>query len=154
MCDYSLELYKSEPAAQGETYKLITFPSGTKGFIVDKEPEVEVGQRRAELAPCAACIPGGSMLQLIVGDETETVEMIRLNNEGQHIHRDAVRFGNGGITTLQTLPAGTKATVVVLGNRNAPEDWTLASTAPPPSLAVPAPVEPIAVPEDLSVFAR
>lgn len=123
MCDYSLELYRSIPAVQDETYKLIKFPSGTNGFVVDKEPT------KME-APCAVCIPEGSTLQLVADGETETVTMVRLDAL-QYLHLDAARFANGDERSLQTLPLGTKATVVVLGDRNAPEDRSLASAIVP-----------------------
>ena len=33
MCDYSLEIYRSRPAVQGEQYTLHRFRSGTIGFV-------------------------------------------------------------------------------------------------------------------------
>ena len=103
MCDYSLELYRSRPAAQEEQYKLHRFPSGTMGFVAGTDCET------------AVCMPAGARLSLEGINETvqrafsigpaEEVSMTRLEVTG-HAHRDAVRFGNGREVLLQSLNAG------------------------------------------------
>ena len=103
MCDYSLELYRSRPAAQEEQYKLHRFPSGTMGFVAGTDCET------------AVCMPAGAKLSLEGINETvqrafsigpaEEVTMTRLEVTG-HAHRDAVRFGNGREVLLQSLNAG------------------------------------------------
>jgi len=103
MCDYSLELYRSRPAAQEEQYKLHRFPSGTMGFVAGTDCET------------AVCMPAGARLSLEGINETvqrafsvgpaEEVTMTRLEVTG-HAHRDAVRFGNGREVLLQSLNAG------------------------------------------------
>ncbi len=103
MCDYSLELYRSRPAAQEEQYTLHRFPSGTMGFVAGTDCET------------AVCMPAGARLSLEGINETvqrafsvgpaEEVTMIRLEVTG-HAHRDAVRFGNGREVLLQSLNAG------------------------------------------------
>jgi hypothetical protein len=52
MCDYSLEMYRSRPAAMGEQYVLHRFRSGTLGFV--------------DPADCttAVCLPAGASLRL------------------------------------------------------------------------------------------
>lgn len=109
MCDYSLELYRSRPAVQGEQYPLRRFRSGTLGF--------------ADPADCmtAVCMPTGARLRLHgldeslqrslgVGHEAE-VTMIRLPARG-NTHCDGVRFANGREILLQDLNAGTCAMLV------------------------------------------
>lgn len=103
MCDYSLELYRSRPAAQEEQYTLHRFPSGTMGFVAGTDCET------------AVCMSAGARLSLEGISETvqrafsigpgEEVTMTRLEVTG-HAHRDAVRFGNGREVLLQSLNAG------------------------------------------------
>jgi len=103
MCDYSLELYRSRPAAQEEQYTLHRFPSGTMGFVSGTDCET------------AVCMMAGARLSLEGINETvqrafsigpaEQVTMTRLEVTG-HAHRDAVRFGNGREVLLQSLNAG------------------------------------------------
>jgi hypothetical protein len=103
MCDYSLELYRSRPAAQEEQYTLHRFPSGTMGFVSGTDCET------------AFCMPAGARLSLEGINETvqrafsigpaEQVTMTRLEVTG-HAHRDAVRFANGREVLLQSLNAG------------------------------------------------
>ena len=106
MCDYSLELYRSRPAAQEEQYTLHRFPSGTMGFVAGTDCET------------AVCMPAGARLSLQGINETvqrafsigpaEQVTMTRLEVTG-HAHRDAVRFANGREVLLQSLNAGVSA---------------------------------------------
>ena len=108
MCDYSLELYRSRPAAQEEQYTLHRFPSGTMGFVAGTDCET------------AVCMPAGARLSLQGINETvqrafsigpaEEVTMTRLEVTG-HAHRDAVRFGNGREVLLQSLNAGVTCTL-------------------------------------------
>jgi hypothetical protein len=106
MCDYSLELYRSRPAAREEQYTLHRFPSGTMGFVAGGDCET------------AVCMPAGARLRLEGINETvqrafsvgpaEEVTMTRLEVTG-HAHRDAVRFANGCEVLLQSLNAGLSA---------------------------------------------
>jgi len=108
MCDYSLELYRSVPAAVGESYKLVRFGTGSMGFAAGSACDT------------AACMPAGAHLRLEGIDEalqqtlgikaTEEVVMTRL--EGG-LHKDAVRFGNGREISLQSLNPGLTATMFV-----------------------------------------
>ena len=94
MCDYSLELYRSRPAAQDEQVTLHRFSSGTMGLVAGTDCET------------AVCLPTGARLHLEgISDTvqrafsvgaTEDVTMTRLDITG-HAHRDAVRFGADGI---------------------------------------------------------
>jgi|SRR5882757_1645026 len=124
MCDYSLELYRSRPAAREEQYTLHRFPSGTMGFVAGTDCET------------AVCMPAGAQLRLDGINETvqrafsigrsEEATMIRLDVTG-HAHRDALRFANGREVLLQSLNAGVTAELAprdlteVLGLKDAPE---------------------------------
>ena len=87
MCDYSLELYRSQPAVSEEQYTLQRFPSGTMGFTTGQSCET------------AVCIPADARLRLQgIGEAVqrafavsaiEEVVMTRLEG-GPHAHRDAV----------------------------------------------------------------
>ncbi len=107
MCDYSLEAYRSVPAAEGEKYTLSRFASGSMGF--------------ATSAACdtAACMPEGAKLRLEgiaepvqeacrVGP-VEEVTLIRLDSAS---YKDAVRFSNGTKILLQRLNPGVTAMLV------------------------------------------
>ena len=109
MCDYSLELYRSRPAVEGEQYTLRRFPSGTMGFTAERDCET------------AVCLPADAHLRLEgVGEAirqayavgpTEEVVMTRMDGTA-FSHRDAVRFANGREVLLQGLNAGIVATLV------------------------------------------
>lgn len=107
MCDYSLEMYRSTPARQGEEYVSSRFASGTIGFTAPGDPSVAV---------CMACdmalqlrnIPDQLREQHRL-NQTERAVFARLAGTG---HRDAVRFANGSVLTLQQLGAGVEATVI------------------------------------------
>ena len=109
MCDYSLEIYASRPAVQGERYVLHRFRSGTAGFVAPSDCNT------------AVCLPAGARLRLEGFNEmarqafgirgTEMVEMIRLPFRGR-THRDGVRFADGREVLLQSLNLGVTATLV------------------------------------------
>ena len=42
MCDYSLEMYGSRPAREGELYVTTRFPSGSIGFAAPGDPRIPV----------------------------------------------------------------------------------------------------------------
>ena len=72
MCDYSLEMYGSRPAREGELYVSTRFPSGSVGFAAPGDPRVPV---------CVQCdtrvvltdIPTVMQKTYGVGPEVETV---------------------------------------------------------------------------------
>jgi hypothetical protein len=104
MCDYSLEAFRSRPARQGEEYITTRFPSGSLGFVSPGDKTVAI---------CMACdmeleltrIPSVTQAQAGVG-ETERVTFTQVDGP---YHRDAVRFANGKVMTLQALGAGVTA---------------------------------------------
>src|SRR5262249_37762824 len=108
MCDYSLELYRAVPAAVGEQYTLARFGTGSMGFA------------SGSTCDTAVCVPAdahlrlegiGEALQAALGiGPTEDVVMTRLE---AGLHKDAVRFSNGKVISLQSLNPGIKATMTV-----------------------------------------
>jgi hypothetical protein len=104
MCDYSLEAFRSRPARQGEEYITNRFPSGSIGFVSPGDQSVAI---------CMACdmelelsrIPSGTQAQAGVA-ETERVTFTQIDGP---FNRDAVRFANGKVMTLQALGAGITA---------------------------------------------
>ena len=108
MCDYSLELYRSVPAAVGESYKLVRFGTGSMGFAAGVSCDT------------AACVPEGAHLRLEGIDKSlqkmlgigssEEVVMTRL--EGG-LHKDAVRLASGREISLQNLNPGLTAVMFV-----------------------------------------
>ena len=104
MCDYSLEAYQSRPARMGEEYISNRFPSGSIGFVSPGDQTVAI---------CMACdmelelshIPSGA--QKLAGvSESERVTFTQVDGP---FNRDAVRFANGKVMTLQVLGAGVTA---------------------------------------------
>lgn len=117
MCDYSLEMYQSRPARQGEEYVSNRFPSGSVGFISPGDQSIAI---------CLACdtelklsrLPESVQTMADVG-ETEIATFVQV--EGP-LHRDSVRFRNGKVVTLQKLGPGVTAWLL-------PESHFVPSTA-------------------------
>lgn len=101
MCDYSLEVYGSRPAREGEVYVTSRFPSGTIGLTAEGAPGTAV---------CLACdtalritdIPA-TLRQEHGLKMSEDAVFTRLDSGS---YRDAVRFANGREVSLQKFPAG------------------------------------------------
>jgi hypothetical protein len=115
MCDYSLEIYGSRPAREGERYVTSRFPSGTIGLT---SPE------HASTAVCLNCdtalainnIPD-SMCRDLGLKPNEDAVFIRLDTG---TYRDGVRFSNGAEVSLQKFPPGVGFAVKqLLENMNA-----------------------------------
>ena len=107
MCDYSLEMYASRPAREGEIYVTTRFPSGSIGL--------------AALGDCAAavCVAFGTRLRLenlpvefqdMLGvTAVEDIVFTRLENG---LHRDGVKFANGAELPLHRLGAGVLVSLI------------------------------------------
>jgi hypothetical protein len=106
MCDYSLEMFQSRPARQGEEYVSNKFPSGTVGFVVGGDQSVAI---------CMACdmeIRLSSISPFIQEHAGVTpCEDVTFTQVDGPFHRDAVRFRNGRVITLQALGPGVVAHV-------------------------------------------
>lgn len=128
MCDYSLEVYRSQPAEAGERYVLERFASGSMGFTV------------GGMCNTAVCIPADARLILAgIGEivrrafEIGAVEEVSMTRLERGPHKDAVAFANGKVVSLQSLNAGLTAVVVDLAPRaNA---TAIEETAPAPAPA-------------------
>jgi hypothetical protein len=107
MCDYSLEIYGSRPAREGEKYVTNRFPSGTMGVASPGSTATAV---------CLACdtrlllenIPADTAKRFGVGPSAEAV-FIRLDTGS---YRDGVKFANGTEASLQQLPPGIGVAVI------------------------------------------
>ena len=107
MCDYSLELYRSQPAQQGETYKTHRFPSDSVGFISPGDNSTAI---------CMACdmrlrlegIPETVQKTCCVS-ASEVVTFTYLESGPYH---DGVCFANGVEATLQQFGEVVSATVI------------------------------------------
>ena len=107
MCDYSLEAYRSQPAATGERYVLERFPSGSKGFTTEPGCVTAVCMTADARIRLEAISPE---VQMALGvSAAEEVTMTRLDIGPYH---DAVRFADGKEVLLQQLNTGVTATVL------------------------------------------
>ena len=107
MCDYSLEMYRSQPAQEGVSYETHRFPSHSIGFVDPRNPSTAV---------CMACdmrlklegIPRN--IQSAYGvSANEFVTFVNLETGPYH---DGVRFAKGTEVTLRQLGPGVMARVV------------------------------------------
>ncbi len=115
MCDYSLEMYASRPAREGERYVTTRFPSGSVGLSAPGD------------CTTAVCVQYDTHLRLenISGDlqtrlgvkAEEDVVFARLEHGA---YRDGVRFTNGKEVSLQLLGSGVGATLTAIAKPAAP----------------------------------
>lgn len=127
MCDYSLEIYRSRPAAKGERYVLDRFPSGSKGF----SPAKGCGTAVCMEADTRIRLEGISepLQTLFDVESTEEAVMIRLDTGP---YRDGVRFRNGREASLQRLNDGVTASVIAfVGETLPPAEGDGEHAAPP-----------------------
>ncbi len=114
MCDYSLEMYGSRPAREGELYVTTRFPSGSIGFASPGDPRTPV---------CVQCdtkvvltdVPPAMQRTYGIGPEVETVFAQRETG----LYRDGLRLQGGRFVSLQDLPPGVGAFVPSLLERSA-----------------------------------
>jgi hypothetical protein len=109
MCDYSLEMYGSKPAQEGERYVLTRFPSGSMGLA-------SAGDRS-----CPVCVQYDTRLLLegvpvalqaaFGAGASEEVTFTRLEHGA---YRDGIRFANGRKVSLQQLSPGISVSVISL----------------------------------------
>ena len=71
MCDYSLEMYGSRPAREGEIYVTTRFPSGSIGFASAGDPRTAVCMQ-CDTKVMLTDIPPALQTALRVGAEVET----------------------------------------------------------------------------------
>ena len=112
MCDYSLEMYGSRPAREGELYVTTRFPSGSIGFAAPGDPRIPV---------CVQCdtkvvltdIPVAMQATYGVSAEVETIFAQRETG----LYRDGLRLANGRFVSLQDLQPGIGAYIPTLLER-------------------------------------
>ena len=112
MCDYSLEMYGSRPAREGELYVTTRFPSGSIGFAAPGDPRVPV---------CVQCdtrvvltnIPATMQSAYGIGPEARTVFAQREAG----LYRDGLRLEDGRFLSLQDLLPGVGAYIPALLER-------------------------------------
>ncbi len=115
MCDYSLEMYGSRPAREGEYYVTTRFPSGSIGFASEGDPKTAV---------CVQCdtrvtltdIPDGLQARFGVG----STEVTTFAQADFGAYRDGLRFADGRFVSLQQLQPGIHAFVAALLENHAP----------------------------------
>jgi hypothetical protein len=107
MCDYSLEMYASRPAREGEIYVTTRFPSGSIGLAAPGD------------CTTAVCVSFGTRLRLenlpvefqdMLGvAAVEDIVFTRLENG---LHRDGVKFANGAELPLHRLGSGVLVSLI------------------------------------------
>lgn len=115
MCDYSLEMYGSRPAREGETYATARFPSGSIGFVAAGAPQTVV---------CLECdtpivlmdIPTDLQAQLGIGERAQAT----FAQADRGAYRDGLRLANGRFVSLQELRPGIRAVIPSLAALRAP----------------------------------
>ena len=146
MCDYSLMEYSSRLGVEGERLQVYQFSTGSKGLIsalpLPKPKSQNFWQaikdfftENPDQGSCAVCIPPGATLMLheipkslqdswLVSD-TEKVIFIQKHAE-PYQHRDAIRFKNGKVASLQELVHGQAVDVIDL---SVPEEYLETQTS-------------------------
>jgi hypothetical protein len=117
MCDYSLEMYGSRPAREGEIYVTTRFPSGSIGFASAGDPRTAVCMQ-CDTKVMLTDIPPALQTALRVGAEVETTFAQREAG----LYRDGLRLADGRFVSLQDLQPGIHAYVPALLERNALKD--------------------------------
>ncbi len=111
MCDYSLEMYGSRPAREGERYITTRFPSGSIGLASPGD------------CSTAVCVAYDTHMALAdISPEVQTNLGIRPREDVLFVrlehgaYRDGIRFANGREISLQRLNVGVAVTVTkILG---------------------------------------
>lgn len=109
MCDYSLEMYASRPAREGEIYQTTRFSSGSIGLSAGRD------------CGTAICVQYDTRLSLenipaavrrTLGLESnEIATFVRLD---AGTYRDGLKFDNGKEISLQQLGTGVRVTIPTL----------------------------------------
>src|SRR5271168_3073518 len=98
MCDYSLEMYGSRPAREGELYTTTRFPSGSIGFASAGDPRTAVCMQ-CDTKVMLTDIPAALQTALRVGAEAETTFAQRETG----LYRDGLRLADGRFVSLHDL---------------------------------------------------
>jgi len=112
MCDYSLEMYGSRPAREGEVFVTTRFPTGSIGFAAPGDPTTAI---------CLQCdtpvelldVPTSLQVRYHIAADT-AVTFTQSEPTSRFGHRDGLRMPNGAFVSLQELPTGLRACVTSL----------------------------------------
>ena len=118
MCDYSLEMYGSRPAREGEIYVTTRFPSGSIGFASAGDPRTAVCMQ-CDTKVMLTDIPPALQTAFRVGAEAETTFAQREAG----LYRDGLRLADGRFVSLQDLQPGIHAYVPALLERDGLKSW-------------------------------
>lgn len=109
MCDFSLEMYRTRLAREGEAYTTTRFPSGTIGLAPTG------GDATPVCVPYDTCLTlediPSDLQHTLPARAREEVTFVRLE---QGPYRDGVKFANGVEISLQRLGPGVRATVTAV----------------------------------------
>lgn len=114
MCDYSLEIYGSRPAREGEVYVTSRFPSGTIGFVSPGAPTTAVCMQCDTMLELSE-IPAEMQARYGLGAQT-TAHFAQAETGA---YRDGLRLPDGRFVSLQALSPGVRAHVPALLERQA-----------------------------------
>ena len=114
MCDYSLEMYGSRPAREGEIYVTTRFPSGSIGFASAGDPRTAVCMQ-CDTKVMLTDVPPALRMALRVEAEVETTFAQREAG----LYRDGLRLADGRFVSLQDLQPGIHAYVPARLERDA-----------------------------------
>lgn len=109
MCDYSLEMYASRPAREGEIYQTMRFPSGSIGLAASRDCGTAICVQYDTRLSLENIPPG--VRRLLAISEAETATFVRLD---AGTYRDGLRFDSGKEITLQQLGTGVHVTIPTL----------------------------------------
>lgn len=116
MCDYSLEMYGSRPAREGESYVTTRFPSGSIGFSATGDSRTAVCMQ-CDTRVVLTDIPTDLQPRLKVGEKAEVV----FAQAESGAYRDGLRLPDGRFVSLQELRPGIHAYIPVLLEHKASE---------------------------------
>ena len=108
MCDYSLEMYGSRPAREGELYVTTRFPSGSIGFASAGDPRTAVCMQ-CDTKVMLTNIPVALQNALRIGAEAETLFAQReagLYRDGLQVGGRTFRLAAGPTAGHSRLCAG------------------------------------------------
>ena len=109
MCDYSLEMYASRPAREGEIYQTARFPSGSIGLAAERDCNTAICVQYDTRLSLENIAP--AMRRTLGVSEATTATFVRLETGA---YRDGLRFDNGKEVSLQQLGTGVRVTIPAL----------------------------------------
>jgi hypothetical protein len=109
MCDYSLEMYGSRPAREGEFYATTRFPSGSIGFAAAGDPKTVVCMQ-CDTAVVLTDLPADLQTRFGVGERVQAT----FAQAERGAYRDGLLLAGGRFVSLQELRPGIHAYIPVL----------------------------------------